>query len=57
VQALRYLKVLRNEQKLTGSTSGVARGASGGTRPGAHQHSFCNHLKTHFKQKFMLKNA
>jgi len=47
-------------------TSGVARGgASGGSRPGvqvlgAHQHTFCSHLKTRFKQKIrqnMLKNA
>jgi len=35
-------------------------GASGGTRPdtqalGAHQHTFCSHLKTHFKQKFRPK--
>jgi len=29
--------------------SGVA---SGGTRPGARQHTFCCHLKTCFKQKF-----
>jgi len=46
-----------------GSISGVARGgggASGGTRPGAqalgtHQHTFCKHLKTRFKQKFRPK--
>jgi len=39
-------------------TSGVARGASGGTRPGAqalgaHQHTFCSHSKTRFKQKIL----
>jgi len=46
-------------------TSGVARSASGGTRPGAqplgtHQHIFWSILKTRFKQKYkpsMLKNA
>jgi len=43
--------------------SGVAKGgASGGTRPGAqalgaHQHAFCSHLKTRFKQKFRSKYA
>jgi len=31
------------------SGSGVARG---GTRPGAHQHTFCSNLKTRIKQKF-----
>jgi len=36
--------------------SGVAKGASGGTRPGAQalgaqQHSFCSHFKRVFKQK------
>jgi len=40
----------------------VAGGASEGTRPGtpaleAHQHTFCSHLKTHFKQKFRLNYA
>jgi len=39
---------------LTTKHSGVASGA---TRPGAqalgaHQHTFCSHLKMHFKQKF-----
>jgi len=47
--------------------SGVARGASRGTRSGAQalgaqQYTFCNHFKRVFKQKFsldqsMLKNA
>jgi len=45
--------------------SGVARGAkraSVGTRPkaqalGAYQHTFCNHLKMHFKQKSRPKDA
>jgi len=42
--------------------SSVVRGASGGTRPGAqalgaHQHTFCKHLKTRFKQIFIPKCA
>jgi len=37
--------------------SGVARGTSGGMRPGAqalgaHQHTFCSHFKAHFLQSF-----
>jgi len=37
-------------------------GTSGCTRPGeqalgAHQHTFCSHLKTRFKQKFRPKYA
>jgi len=47
------------------SNSGVTRGASGGTRPGAqalgaHQHTFCSHLKMHLSRNLdqsMLKNA
>jgi len=39
------------------TSSGVARGASGGTRSGAQalgaqQHTFCNHFKRVFKWKF-----
>jgi len=34
-----------------------ARGASGGMRRGAHQHTSCSPLKTRFKQKFKLKCA
>jgi len=49
---------------LTLMPSGVAKGegTSGGKRPGAqalgaHQHTFCSHLKTRFKQKFRPKYA
>jgi len=43
-------------------SSGVARRASGGTRPRAqtleaHQHTFFSHLKTRFKHKFRSKYA
>jgi len=43
-------------------TSGVARGASGGThlraQPlGAQQHTFCSHFKRVFRQKFRPKYA
>jgi len=45
--------------------SGIARGASGSTRPeaqalGAHQHTFCKHLKRVLSRNFdqsMFKNA
>jgi len=56
----------QNDQKghvyICPKSSGVARGASGGTHPGAqalgaHQHTFCSHLKSHFKQKFRQKYA
>jgi len=40
-----------------GRGSNVARGESGGTRPGAQQHTFCSHFKRVFKQKFRPKNA
>jgi len=41
---------------------GGGGGASRGTRPGAqalgaHQHTFCSHLKTRFKQKIRLEHA
>jgi len=49
--------------KIAPTRSGGAReGASGDTHPGAqalgaHQHTFCCHLKTCFKQKFRPKYA
>jgi len=44
------------------ANSGVAKGASGGTRSGAqalgaHQHTFCSYLEMRFKQKFRPKHA
>jgi len=44
-------------------SAGVARRGQVGVRAlgrealGAHKHTFCSHLKTHFKQKFIPKYA
>jgi len=45
-----------------GVSGEAGEGASEGTRPGAqalgaHQHTFCSHFKTRFKQKFRPKYA
>jgi len=39
------------------STQWHSKKASGARALGAHQHTCCNHLKTHFKQKFRPKYA
>jgi len=56
-----YKLVIRRLQDQWRS-KGQVGGTSGSTRLvaqalGAHQHPFCSHLKTRFKQKFTTKNA
>jgi len=59
VEIIKYFNITGVRLFRVQVNSGVAkggRGENGGTRPGAHdlgahQHTFCSHLKTRFKQK------